>query len=129
MVEQYHGKKLRKKATGGLRKKASDKRLVHIGGHFVATKLSEKETRESKRVRGGSQKVILKYASFANVAMPGGATKKAKILRVLESPANRHYQRMAIITKGTVVETEVGKVRITSRVGQHGVANGVLVTA
>jgi small subunit ribosomal protein S8e len=129
MVEQYHGKKLRKKATGGLRKKASDKRLTHIGGHFAATKLAEKEERVAKRTRGGSNKIILKYVSFANVSMPDGKAKKAKILRVLESPANRHYQRMAIITKGAVVETEVGKVRITSRVGQHGVANGILVTS
>ncbi|MFH1511592.1 MAG: 30S ribosomal protein S8e, partial [Candidatus Woesearchaeota archaeon] len=32
-----------------------------------------------------------------------------------------------IITKGTIVDTDKGKVRITSRPGQDGTLNGVLV--
>jgi len=34
---------------------------------------------------------------------------------------------MGILTKGAIVETELGKVKITSRPGQDGVLNGVLI--
>jgi small subunit ribosomal protein S8e len=46
---------------------------------------------------------------------------------VVENPANPHYVRRNILTKGAIVETEFGKARIISRPGQHGVINGVLV--
>ncbi|MEM4581092.1 MAG: hypothetical protein QW092_01855 [Candidatus Korarchaeum sp.] len=32
-----------------------------------------------------------------------------------------------MITRGALVRTELGVVRITSRAGQHGILNGVLV--
>jgi small subunit ribosomal protein S8e len=34
---------------------------------------------------------------------------------------------MNIITKGAVIETDAGKARVTSRPGQHGVVNAVLL--
>ena len=126
----YHGRKLTKKRTGGKIRKHSDKKLALAGGHFAATKISdsEKEIREKKRGRGGRKKVVLKYALFANVSIPGKKeTKKAKILDVLESPNNRHYARMKIITKGVIIQTDLGKARVTSRAGQHGVVNAVLL--
>jgi small subunit ribosomal protein S8e len=48
------------------------------------------------------------------------------IVKVLESH-NPEYVRMNIITRGAVVETSLGKVKITNRVGQDGFVNGVLV--
>lgn len=44
-----------------------------------------------------------------------------------ENPANIHYVRRNIITKGAVVDTSVGKVKITSRPGQSGSLSGVKV--
>ena len=61
-----------------------------------------------------------------NVVLKDGKMKKVAIKRVVES-YNTEYIRMNIITKGAVVETEVGKVKVTNRVGQDGVVNGVLV--
>ena len=55
-----------------------------------------------------------------------GKTKKAKILSVVESH-NPQYARQNIITRGAILNTEVGKVRVTNRVGQDGVVNGILV--
>ena len=46
---------------------------------------------------------------------------------VVDNPANRNFVKRNIMTKGTVVETDKGKVRITSRPGQEGSLNGVLV--
>ena len=52
---------------------------------------------------------------------------KVKIKSVVESPSNRHYVRRNIITKGTVIDTEKGKAKVTSRPGQDGTINAVLI--
>jgi small subunit ribosomal protein S8e len=49
------------------------------------------------------------------------------MLSVVENQANPHFVRRNIVTKGAVVETELGRVRITSRTGQDGVVNAVLI--
>jgi len=128
MVEAFHGRgRTKHGGTGGKRKKHADKRLSELGGPFAATKLAAQDERKFARTRGGSVKVKLKKAGFANVLTKEGM-KKAKIKRVLESPDNRHYARMNIITKGSIIETEFGKARVTSRPGQTGVINAVLVS-
>jgi small subunit ribosomal protein S8e len=50
--------------------------------------------------------------------------KTLSITRVVESH-NPEFVRMNIITRGAVLETEIGKVRVTNRVGQDGVVNAV----
>ncbi len=127
-MEQYHKPHTKKvgAGTGGRRRKFRDKKLAHIGGVFAATKVSDKELKSPVRLRGGSHGVKLKKASSINVVMKDGKVKKASIKRVVESH-NPEFVRMNIITKGAVVETEFGKVRITNRVGQDGVVNGVAV--
>ena len=62
-----------------------------------------------------------------NVADKQGKTTSTDILNVIENPANPNLVRRNIITKGTVVETKLGKVKITSRPGQEGSVNGVLI--
>lgn len=62
-----------------------------------------------------------------NVADKQGKTTSTDILNVIENPANPNLVRRNIITKGTVVETKLGKVKITSRPGQEGSVNGVLL--
>jgi len=126
-MDQYH-KPFNKKVsagTGGRRRKFKDKKLCHIGGVFAATKVAEKDVKRSVRTRGGNQIIKLKKASSINVVTKSG-TKKAKIVRVLESH-NPEFVRMGIITRNTVVETDFGKVRVTNRVGQDGIVNGVLL--
>ncbi|NQV08453.1 30S ribosomal protein S8e [Candidatus Woesearchaeota archaeon] len=77
---------------------------------------------------GNTKKTKLLVAEFANVL--DQKTKKftkAKIKNVVENPANRHFIRRNIITKGSVIETEAGKARVTSRPGQDGIIDAVLV--
>lgn len=126
-MKQYHEPHRKKvsKGTGGRRGKARDKKLAHVGGVFVSTRVSETEVRQVVRTRGGNQRAKLKKAAVANVVTKSGV-KKAKILRVLESH-NQEYVRMNIITKGAVVETDLGKVKVTNRIGQDGIVNGVLL--
>ena len=49
------------------------------------------------------------------------------MVTVLDSPADANFVRRNILTKGAVVDTDKGKVRVTSRPGKDGVINGVLV--
>jgi small subunit ribosomal protein S8e len=100
------------------------KRKRELGRVFIETKIGP-EKKKLQRTRGGNRKVKLQRAEYANVATRDG-TKKAKILSVVENEASRHFVRRNIITKGAVIETELGKARVTSRPGQHGIINAVL---
>lgn len=127
-MKQYHKPQTKKagRGTGAKRVKSMDKKRAHIGGFFSSTKVGEKDVRETRRTRGGGKAPKLKKAATVNVATKDGI-KRAKIIRVLESH-NPEYVRMNIITKGAIIETDFGKVRVTNRVGQDGIVNGVLLT-
>ena len=126
-LKQYHEshKKKVSSGTGGRKGKSRDKKLSHIGGVFTATKVADKDYRVKRRKRGGKTALKLKKAVTINVVTKEG-TKKAKIIKVLESP-NSEYVRTNTLTKGAVVETDIGKARITNRNGQDGIVNGVLI--
>ena len=126
-MKQYHKPQTKKasRGTGAKRVKSMDKKLAHVGGFFSATKVGEKDIRETRRSRGGGRAPKPKKAATVNVVTSNGI-KRAKIIRVIESH-NPEYVRMNIITKGAIIETELGKVRVTNRVGQDGIVNGVLL--
>lgn len=91
------------------------------------TKIGERKIK-IVRTRGGNKKVKVAADKKINVADPKtNEVKPAKIISVVENPANPHLVRRNIITKGAIVETDLGKVRVTSRPGQDGVINGVLI--
>jgi small subunit ribosomal protein S8e len=56
-----------------------------------------------------------------------GKTIRATISNVLQNDADPNYVRRNIVTKGAIVQTEAGEVRITSRPGMDGVISGVLL--
>jgi len=127
-MKQYHdavGKKV-SRGTGGRKKKSKDKSLAHVGGSFTSTKIADKDVRVKVRTRGGNTRLKLKKSLVMSVVTKDGA-KKAKVLRVLESH-NPEFVRTNIITKGAVVETDLGKAKVTNRVGQDGIVNGVLIS-
>jgi small subunit ribosomal protein S8e len=96
-----------------------------MGREFVETKIGS-EKKKFQRTHGGNTKVKLQRTEYANVST-GDKTTKTKILSVADNTANRHFVRRNIITKGAIIETELGKAQVTSRPGQHGVVNAVLV--
>lgn len=123
----YQGNDFRK-VTGGRRRPHRMNRKYELGRFPTMTVASEKEEIETLRVRGGNLKVRRKKALYANVADPTTNTvKKVKITKVVETPANRELARLSVITRGTIVETELGLARVTSRPGQDGVVNAVLI--
>jgi len=118
-------KRSNKKPTGARYKTMSKKTRYQRGRDAVPATIGPTKIKK-KRARGDSQKLIVYRTDVINVISEGKA-QKAKILNVIENPADPHFVRRNVMTKGAIVETDVGKVRITSRPGQHGVINGVLV--
>ncbi len=122
----WQGRSLRK-PSGGRIILARKKRKRELGREPAFTKVAEEnEKKKFIRTYGGNRKVRLVEALYANV-FENGKGKKVKILNVIENPANRQYVRRNIITKGAIIETEAGKAIVTSRPGQHGVVNAVLI--
>lgn len=103
------------------------KRKGELAGFSASTRLSEEKRLRTKRILGGHQKVSLLSANKINVADKKGKVAQSEIVNVVGNPANQNLVRRNVITKGAIVETKLGKVRITSRPGQEGVINGVLV--
>ncbi|MCD6511594.1 MAG: 30S ribosomal protein S8e [Thaumarchaeota archaeon] len=115
----------KRKATGGRRKRSRGRRKYERDGYPLETVLGEPKL-VKKRARGGNVKLGLRSVNYANVA-DGAKVTKVKILKVLENPANRDYERRGVITKGAIIETELGRARVVSRPSQDGVVNAVLL--
>ncbi len=126
MVQYHRFSKTKTSGSGGHRRMAANKRKAHWGGFFSRSKLGEKDESRSFRAAGGKVKASVHSAHTANIAV-AGKVQKVKIITVKESPDNRHYARENLLTKGAVIETELGKAKITSRPGQDGVVNAVLL--
>lgn len=117
----------RRKISGGRYRDYRKKRLYELGNLPRLTKLGEKRLKIIKSKFGKKKKVLLQ-ADMANVYNP--KTKKyskSKIITIIESSANRHFVRRNIMTKGTMIKTEIGNARITSRPGQEPLINAVLI--
>ena len=119
----------KRKPTGGRYRPLRKKRRREISGEqqfaFIGT-----PRLKFYRTKGGNRKVRVLKAEYANVLDPRtSTTKKAKIVTVKENTSNPHYVTRNIMTRGAVVQTEIGLAKITSRPGQDGVVNAVLVTA
>ena len=114
-----------RKITGGRYKENRKKRSYEISGQRRIVKLGENK-RKTTRIKGGNMKTILLGVKEVNVRK-GGKAEKAEVRNVAETPSNRFLARQNIITKGTIVETSLGKVKITNRPSQEGNLNGVLV--
>ncbi|HIH15708.1 MAG TPA: 30S ribosomal protein S8e [Nanoarchaeota archaeon] len=117
----------KRKITGGRYQKYRKKRVFELRSPGILTKLAEKKTKTTRGVGGTTKQKVLS-ANVVHVFDP--KTKKyssEKIKTILENTANRHFVRRNIMTKGAVVETVKGKVKITSRPGQVGVLQGIFI--
>lgn len=122
----WHGESGRKH-TGGKIRLARKKRKYELGREPVYPRIGE-EKRTVIVTKGGGRKVKLSSLSFVNVLDTKNKTaKKVKILDVVTNPANPDMARRKVVTRGAIVNTELGKAKITSRPTQHGVANAVLI--
>jgi len=125
MAISHH--KAKKSPTGGKYKKSRKKKEFELGSSPTLTKLADLRKKKSRLI-GGSTKTRLLSSNIANVLNPKtGKAAVAKITNVVGNPANRYFVRRNIITKGSIIETEKGRARVTSRPGQEGTINAVLI--
>lgn len=116
-----------RKISGGRYKKHRKRKSFERAGQKTNVKLGENK-RKTKRVMGGNKRVLMLNVKFVNLVSSGkGKSQKVEIKDVVQTPSNRFLARQNIITKGTIVETELGKVQITNRPSQEGMANGILI--
>jgi len=121
---QFQGRSTRKR-TGGRRRHARNKRKYELGDEPTETELDEPRLK-TVDARGDTTKVRAMSTDVASVA-DGGRVVEAVIDDVAANPANPNYVRRNIITRGAIIETSEGRARVTSRPGQDGQVNAVLV--
>jgi len=119
--------KSRRKPTGGRRVPSAGKRKFEIGREKQYTKLGA-ESLKQYRGAGGNVKVGMLAAEFANVVdKKTNTVKKVKIINVKANPADPNYIQRNILNKGATIETEIGDAVVTSRPGQDGAVNAILL--
>ena len=121
---QYQGRSDRKR-TGGRLRPHKKKRKHELGRSPAETEVDEPRI-QVVDVRGNAEKRRALSTNVASVAV-GEETVEAEIEDVVENPANPNYVRRNIVTKGAVIETSEGRARVTSRPGQTGQVNAVLL--
>lgn len=122
-IESFGGKKY----TGGRLIPSRMRRKSEIDRYPHEPVLGNDNKIVVRRVRGGTLKLSIKNTDFIIVNdIHNKKTIKTKIIRVLENSANKDYERRGVLSKGALVETELGIVRVVSRPGQHGSMNAIL---
>jgi small subunit ribosomal protein S8e len=117
----------KRKPTGGKRRPNRSRRAFEADDYPFETVVGD-TVRSPKRTRGGTLSFGLRAAADANVFDgSSGKTVKSKIVRVSANKANREYERRGVITRGAIIETELGSARVTSKPSDDGVVNAVLI--
>ena len=122
----WHGRSGRTK-TGSRVRKFRGKRKHQLGRVPTETIMGDDRVKvlESK---GSATKTPMITVKYANVTDPKkNTTVRAEIQDVEENTASMDYQRRKVITRGTIIKTSEGRARVTSRPGQDGVLNAILI--
>ena len=114
------------KRTGGRRRTNHKKRKHELGSSPTETRVDDRKLKIVE-TRGGNTKVRAIQNDVASVATGDGTTVQATIENVDENASNPNYVRRNIVTKGAIIETTEGRARVTSRPGQDGQINAVLL--
>jgi len=114
-----------RKASGGRYKRPKKRKLTGRQSQTRIVKLGEEKTKVL-RGRGGIQKTVSLQSNKVNVVSKG-KSKKVSIKNVLETPSNTFLARQNILVKGAIIETDLGKAKITNRPSQEGHVQAVLL--
>ena len=119
----------RRKASGSRYKANRKGRQFELGRLPSLTKIESIARKRTIRTMGANSKLRLLSTNIANLYNPKSKSySKATITTTSGNPANRHFVRRNILTRGSIIETDKGKARITSRPGQDGIVNAVLIS-
>lgn len=115
-----------RKSTGGKYRKIRKTKEYERARQSRRTKVG-KEKKIKLRSIGGNIRHILLSTDKVNIINKKGIAKIAKIISVIETPSNRFWARANLLCKGAIIETDIGKARITNRPTQEGAVNAVLI--
>ena len=125
-MAQWHGIS-RRKPSGGRRVQARGKRSTEISTEKQMALIGEPKRKIYRRT-GGNTLVRVLAANKVSINNPKtGKTVLGTIENVVKNESDPNYVRRNVLVKGAIIETDKGRVRITSRPGKDGVINGVLV--
>ncbi len=111
--------KLGRKISGGRYKKQRKKKLYEAKGIVRIVKLGPVKKKKI-RMMGGSLKEVLLSCNEVNIIdKKTKKGQKSKIKNVLETPSNRFLARQNVLVKGAIIDTEMGKAKITNHPGQE----------
>ena len=116
-----HGRKI----SGGRYHKLRKRRSFEKQGQERRTILGETKTKQL-RIRAGKIKTVLLKSDHVNLIVKG-KVQKAEIKNVVETPQNKFFSRENRLLKGVIIDTSLGKARITNRPTQEGCINAILV--
>ena len=114
-----------RKASGARYKKPKKKKLTGRQGQTRIVKIGDTKTKLLKG-RGKTTKLASFLNNVANVIVKGKG-KKTAIKNVLETPSNVFLARQNILVKSAIIETELGKAKITNRPSQEGNVQAKLI--
>lgn len=114
-----------RKVTGGKYHKFKKKKLYETKNQERKVVIGETKAKKIKTL-GGHKKTILLKSDTANV-FTGKEVKTAKIINVIQTPQNSFFARENRLIKSAIIETSLGKARITNRPSQEGQVNAVLI--
>lgn len=114
-----------KKASGGRYKNPKKKGKDNRNRQERTTKIGKKKIKLI-RTKGGNSKLTSTLLDSANIIINKKA-KKTIIKNVLETPSNTFLARQNILIKGAIIETELGKARITNRPSQEGQIQAIIL--
>ena len=114
-------------STGARLKRFRSKRKFEMGRTPTETLIGDTK-RRTVDSRSKVKKTPALRIQYVNVTDPAkGLTVRAEIQDVEMNPANMDYQRRKVITRGTIIKTTKGRAKVTSRPGQDGILNAILL--
>ena len=113
--------------SGARLKRFRGKRKYELGRTPTETVMGE--TKRKRIVsKGNNRKAPVLRVTMVNVTDPKkNQTFRVEIQDVETNPASMDYQRRKVITRGTIIKTAKGNAMVTSRPGQDGILNAVLI--
>ena len=107
-----------RKVSGGKYHANRKKKFYEITNQEKIVTLGETK-RKKIRGRGGNYKTVLLRTNVANIVTKQG-TKKAEIKNVIETPQNKFLARQNRLMKGVIIETSLGRAKVTNRPAKEG---------
>ncbi|MEK6800336.1 MAG: 30S ribosomal protein S8e [Nanoarchaeota archaeon] len=118
--------RLGRKTTGGKYHRFRKKKHFEKDSQERLVAVRDLDKRKTVRTIGGNKKAVTLSAKSVNISIKG-KMQKTTIKKVVETPQNFFLARQNRLMKGVVIETPLGKAKITNRPTQEGMVNAVLV--